>query len=46
MDKSMVKKTIAAVALKMAKIGCGAASTFGMYQPKEPKALKKMINKK
>lgn len=46
MEKSTLKKAIAAVALKMAKIGCGAASTFGAYQPKEPVALKKMMKKR
>lgn len=46
MGKTMLKKAIAAVALKMAKVGCGAVSTFGLYQPKEPAALKKMMNKK
>ena len=46
MGKSILKKGIEAVALKMAKIGCGAASTFGMYQPKEPAALRKMMKNK
>lgn len=46
MEKSTLKKAIAAIALKMAKIGCGAASAFGTYQPKEPKALKKMMKNK
>ena len=46
MGKSILKNAIAAIALKMAKIGCGAASAFGRYQPKEPEALKKMMNKK
>ena len=46
MEKEALKNIIAAVALKMAKIGCGAASTFGMYQPKEPAALRKMMKNK
>lgn len=44
--KIYIKKRIRAIALKMAKIGCGAASVFGTYQPKEPEALKKMMKKK
>ena len=35
--------TIAAVSLRMAKVSYGLPSRFGMYQPKEPKALKKMM---
>lgn len=46
MLKKTVAKAIASISLKMAKISCGAASKFGMYQPKEPAALKKMMNKK
>ncbi len=46
MGKSTLKRAIAVIALKMAKIGGGSASTFGLYQPKEPAALKKMMNKK
>ncbi len=46
MKKEALKNIIAAVALKMAKIGCGAASAFGMYQPKEPAALRKMMKNK
>lgn len=44
--KEKVARMIAAVSLKMAKVCCGAASQFGIYQPKEPAALKKMMNKK
>lgn len=44
--KEKVAKAIADIALKMAKISCGAASQFGTYQPKEPEALRKMMNKK
>lgn len=29
------------IACSMAKVSCGAASYWGMYQPKEPKACKK-----
>lgn len=43
MKKSTLKK---AIALKMAKIGCGAASAFGTYQPKEPAVLRKMMKKR
>ena len=46
MIKEMVAKTIAAISLKMAKISYGSPSRFGIYQPKEPEALKKMMNKK
>lgn len=44
--KKTVAKVLAAIALKSAKAACGAASCFGSYQPKEPAALKKMMNKK
>lgn len=37
-----IAKTLAAIALKSAKVACGAASCFGTYQPKEPAALKKI----
>ncbi len=46
MIKENVAKAIASISLKMAKVSCGAASQFGIYQPKEPAALKKMMNKK
>ncbi len=46
MFKRTVAKAIAAISLKMAKASCGAASRYGMYQPKEPAALRKMMNKK
>lgn len=29
------------IAGKMAKVACGTASGWGMYQPKEPKAINK-----
>lgn len=44
--KEKVAKAIADVSLKMAKISCGTVSKFGIYQPKEPAALKKIMNKK
>lgn len=48
--KKSVKRTVlgvvAKVALGTAKKACGAASIWDLYQPKEPAALKKMMNKK
>lgn len=44
--KEKAAKAIAGVSLKMAKISCGVASKFGMYQPKEPEALRKMMKRK
>ncbi len=44
--KEKVAKTLAAAALKMAEKACGAASIYGLYQPKEPKALKNLKSKK
>ena len=38
--KNKTATAIKAVAYKMAKISCGAASGWGMYQPKEPKMKK------
>lgn len=43
--KEKVAKVLAGVSLKMAKASCGAASQFGLFQPKEPAALKKMMKK-
>lgn len=43
--KEKVAKAIAGISLKMVKVSCGAASQFGIFQPKEPEALKKMMNK-
>lgn len=40
--KKTVLRTIAKTVLETAKKSCGAASTWDMYQPKEPEALKKM----
>lgn len=45
MLKKTVAKVIADIALKMAKASCGAASMYGIYQPKEPKVLKSLIKK-
>ncbi len=44
--KEKVAKAVAVVSLKMAKVSCGAASQFGLFQPKEPAALKKMMKNK
>lgn len=44
--KTMVLKTVAKAVLGTAKAACGAASFWDCYQPKEPKALKEMMNKK
>lgn len=41
--KHTVAKVIGAISLKMAKIACGSASAYGLHQPKEPAALKKMM---
>ncbi len=40
--KEMVARTIAKASMSMAKKACGAASCYFTYQPKEPKALRKM----
>lgn len=37
--------TIKSIVGKMADISCGAASCWGIYQPKEPKAHKVIKNK-
>lgn len=44
--KTAVLKTVAKTVLGTAKAACGAASHWECYQPKEPVALKKMMNKK
>ena len=36
-------KVIAKLSMFMAKKACGAASCHGYYQPKEPKALNKLV---
>lgn len=41
--KALLAKAIAKLAIKNAKIACGAASCFGPYQPKEPANLKDLI---
>lgn len=38
-----VAKVIEKASMSMAKKACGAASWFGIYQPKEPKALEKLV---
>lgn len=42
-EKKVAKSAviIKMVASKMAKVSCGAASGWGMYQAKEPKAITK-----
>lgn len=40
--KNAVLKAIAKAVLGTAKMACGAASPWDMYQPKEPEALKRL----
>ena len=44
--KKSVLNVVAKAVLETAKAACGAASHWECYQPKEPAALKKMMNKK
>ena len=44
--KKSVLDVVAKAVLGTAKKACGAASWWECYQPKEPAALKKMMNKK
>lgn len=44
--KKSVLDIVAKAVLGTAKAACGAASYWECYQPKEPAALKKMMNKK
>lgn len=44
--KTAVLDAVAKAVLGTAKAACGAASHWDIYQPKEPEALKKMMNKK
>lgn len=44
--KATVLKTVAKAVLGTAKAACGAASHWECYQPKEPAALKKMVDRK
>ncbi len=44
--KTTVLKTVAKAVLGTAKAACGSASYWECYQPKEPAALKNMMNKK
>ena len=41
--KEMIAKVIAKTSMSMAKKACGAASCYYAYQPKEPKALQKLM---
>lgn len=41
--REMVARAIAKIAMFMAKKAGGAASDYGWYQPKEPKALEKLM---
>lgn len=41
--RSLLAKAIAKLAVKNAKIACGAASFYASYQPKEPANLKDLI---
>lgn len=38
--KKAIANIIAKMALKTAKAACGAASYYGVYQPKEPSNIK------
>lgn len=40
--KRKISDTVAKISLAMAKKSCGAASSYGTYQPKEPANLKKV----
>ena len=44
--KTAILDVIAKAVLGTAKKACGAASWWECHQPKEPEALKKMMNKK
>lgn len=44
--KTTVLNIVAKAVLGTAKKACGAASYWDLYQPKEPAALRKMMNKK
>lgn len=44
--KTTVLNAVAKAVLGTAKKACGAASYWDCYQPREPAALKKMMNKK
>lgn len=43
--KKIVADTVAKASLSVAKKACGAASFYGLHQPKEPAALKKVAKK-
>ena len=40
--KKKISNAVAKISLAMAKKSCGAASSYGSYQPKEPANLKKV----
>ena len=44
--KATVLNAVAKAVFETAKKACGAASMWECYQPKEPAALKKMMNRK
>lgn len=44
--KKTIEKLIAKTAIASAKIAAGTASGWNTYQPKEPLALKKVVNNK
>jgi len=41
--KKILADFIAKTALKSAKVACGAASCYGVYQPKEPANIQNRI---
>lgn len=41
--KQKIADVIAKIALKSAKTACGAASYYGVFQPKEPANIKERI---
>jgi len=41
--KEKLAAAIAKISLAAAKKACGAASFYGVYQPKEPKCLDKLV---
>ncbi len=43
--KKTLAEKIAKASLAMAKKFCGVASVYGVYQPKEPEALKKLSDR-
>lgn len=41
--KKCLAKVMAKIAIKAAKSAAGAASDWGVYQPKEPKKVKELL---